>query len=355
VKIMPTACIHVFSGTGNSLNAANIIREKLEHTGYSVDLIPIRKETISPSGPFDLNVLVFPVYDMEIPHIVLKYLSTIPPGNNSRAAVIATIGKLYSTKAVFYDDGYEGGALEHARAVFEKKGYHVTHTAAVSYPANITLGHRFAVAQPAEVPGILALADERVKRIADSIVLEKPEIKKYPPLVPQVFTLLAPIFQSAGRRSIAKMFVASGKCTSCGYCVKVCPAAAIRLVRGRPRWNYQCEGCHRCINTCPQGAIEGSALRALTMIVLLFVPYAVLFSPVLAYSGIVLPSDGIAAFLAGLACWITGYSLFFVVLDIVYAQMERPPVDCPVALFGYTRGAYRYVNPVVDMSGQNEK
>jgi ferredoxin len=292
---------------------------------------------------------------MDIPHIVLAYLRNIPPGNGSRAAVIATIGKLYSTKSVFYDDGYEGGALEHARAVLEKKGYRVTNTAAISYPANITLGHQFAVAQPREVPGILAMADNRVEHVADSIIAGKPEIKTYLPLVPQLFMLLAPLFQSIGRRSIGKMFVASGKCTSCGHCVKTCPAGAIRMERHRPRWNFQCEGCQRCINTCPQGAIEGSALRSLTGIALLFVPYAMLFSPVLAYAGIVMPTEGIAAFLGGLACWLVGITIFMVVLDIIYAQLERSPVNCPLALFGYTQGAYRYVNPAADLDDTGGK
>jgi hypothetical protein len=40
------------------------------------------------------------------------------------------------------------------------------------------------------------------------------------------------------------------------------------------------------------------------------------------------------------------------ILDIIYAQLERPPVNCPVALIGYTRGAERYSNPAVDAAGQ---
>jgi ferredoxin len=195
-----------------------------------------------------------------------------------------------------------------------------------------------------------------VNRIADAIIEKERKIKRYLPLVPQLWMFLSTIsYHTFGRRGIGKMFVASQKCNSCGSCARTCPAGAIRMVRHRPRWNYQCEGCHRCINTCPQGAIEGSALRALTGIALLFVPYAVLFSPVLAYAGFGLPAEGIPAFLGGLACWLIGWILFMAILDIIYARLERPPVSFPLALIGYTRGAERYSNPAADAAGQKRE
>jgi ferredoxin len=351
---MQTACIHVFSGTGNSLNVANIIGGRLDCAGWSARIIRIDRMTVPPTGSFDLHVFAFPVYALDVPEIMLRYLRCLSPGNGAKTVIVATKGKIWAGQRIPGDSGDEGGAVEHVRGILSRKGYDVTITDAVSCPANITIGRLSA--KNKEVPGILRQSDEHANRIADAILAKEWKIKRYLPLVPQLWILLAMVsYHTFGRRSIAKMFVASAKCTSCGYCVKACPAGAIRMVRHRPRWNYQCEGCHRCINTCPQGAIEGSALRGLTMIALLFVPYAILFSPVLAYAGIILPAEGLPAFLGGLACWLVGWTLFYVILDIVYAQLERPPVDCPIALFGYTRGAARYIHPAADVSHQEKE
>jgi len=351
---MPSACIHVFSGTGNSLNAANIIGGRLDCAGWSATLVRVDRSTVPPAGQYDLHVFAFPVYALDVPEIMLQYLRLLPAGNGADAVVVATIGKLWAGHSIPGDSGDEGGAVDHVQGVLSRKGYDVTITDAVSFPANVTLGRLSA--KKKEVPGILRQSDEHVNRIADAILAKERKIKHYLPLVPQLWIVLSGIFyHTVGRRSIGKMFVASGKCTSCGQCVKTCPAGAIRMVRHRPRWNYQCEGCHRCINTCPQGAIEGSALRGLTMIALLFVPYAVLFSPVLSYAGIVLPAEGLPAFFGGLACWLAGWTLFYAILDVVYAQLERPPVNCPFALFGYTRGAERYTHPAADVAGRSKE
>jgi ferredoxin len=350
---MPTACIHVFSGTGNSLNAASIIEGRLDCAGWSATLVRVDRTVPPPAGVYDLHVFIFPVYALDVPEIMLRYLRRLPAGNGAEAVVVATIGKIRAGHSIPGDSGDEGGAVEHVRGVLSRKGYDITITDAVPFPANVTLG--WLSAGKKEVPGILRQSDEQVNRIADAIINRERKIKKYLPLVPQICIILSEIFyHTFGRRGIGKMFVASRQCNSCGSCARTCPAGAIRMVRHRPRWNYQCEGCHRCINTCPQGAIEGSALRALTVIALVFVPYALLFSPVLAYAGIVLPAEGIAAFLGGLACWLIGYTLFTGVLDSVYALLERPPVNCPVALFGYTRGAERYTNPAADVGQTRE-
>lgn len=350
---MPYACIHVFSGTGNSLNAAHIIEGRLDSSGWAATIVRVGCTTIPPTGSYDLHVFAFPVYALDVPDIMLRYLKRLPAGNGKEAVVVATIGKLQDGHRIPGDGGDEGGAVEHVRGILARKGYDVTITDAVSFPANVTLGRLSAGKK--EVPGILRQSEGQVNRIADAILARERKVKRYLPLVPQVWILLSTLFyHHIGRRSIGKMFVASEKCNSCGHCMRTCPAGAISMVRGRPRWNWQCEGCHRCINTCPQGAIEGSALRALTMIALVFVPYAVLFAPVLSFAGIVLPNQGIAAFGGGLVCWLAGYALFFVVLDIIYAMLERPPVDCPFALSGYTRGAERYANPAADVSaGEN--
>jgi len=71
--------------------------------------------------------------------------------------------------------------------------------------------------------------------------------------------VIAPValgYYFIGRFWLAKSFVASRACDSCGSCVKQCPIRALELVHGRPFWSYRCEGCMRCMNQCPKRAIE---------------------------------------------------------------------------------------------------
>jgi ferredoxin len=53
-----------------------------------------------------------------------------------------------------------------------------------------------------------------------------------------------------------RKFSVSDACTSCGTCVKVCPAGNIGFVQGRPVWQHRCEVCCACIHLCPQQAIQ---------------------------------------------------------------------------------------------------
>lgn len=339
---MPSASIHFFSGTGNTAYAASFLGGCLESAGFAVTTHRIVHGAEPPAtekSP-DLWIVAFPVYSLEAPEMVLRYCRRMAPGRGARAAVVATIGKLYSTKKVAGDSGYEGGALEHMRKILEKRGYRVVFTDAVSFPSNVTLVRLCAAAE--EVPGILSLAEDHLTRIADALVHGSISVKRYPPLVPRIWMILATLYRSVGRRSIGKMFVADRTCTSCGACEKACPAQAIRMVGGRPRWTYGCEGCHRCINTCPRGAIQGSALRALTMILLVFAPYGAVAAGGLALLGIQVPAGGWEGLFYGLGAWLAGYTVSFVLLDIVYSALERPPLDFSLVTAGYTRGAFRY-------------
>ncbi|MRR17688.1 MAG: 4Fe-4S ferredoxin [Deltaproteobacteria bacterium] len=53
-----------------------------------------------------------------------------------------------------------------------------------------------------------------------------------------------------------KSFFADEKCSSCGICAKICPAANIRLSEGKPVWRHRCEQCFACIQWCPEEAIQ---------------------------------------------------------------------------------------------------
>lgn len=67
------------------------------------------------------------------------------------------------------------------------------------------------------------------------------------------------IYQAIGKRVLAddtaQKYTVSDACTGCGTCVKICPAANIRLADGITFGDH-CEACYACIHNCPQNAIH---------------------------------------------------------------------------------------------------
>lgn len=215
-------------------------------------------------------------------------------------------------------------------------------TTAVSYPANITLGGNYGVAQPKEVPGIISSADNRIREFGRTILIDQPEIRRYPPCLPQIFRLISLPYRWFFRRYIGKMFVADSQCNSCGICINACPVHAIRLFKGRPRWNYNCEGCHKCINICPRKAIEGSILRVIAQISVIAAPYATIIQPLIISMTLKPPFIGIFWLLILFGFWLMISVVLFGLFDIGLAALERPPLEWRGALIGYTKGTNRY-------------
>jgi len=56
--------------------------------------------------------------------------------------------------------------------------------------------------------------------------------------------------------NMARDFFTNGKCISCKICEKICPVDNIKMIDGKPSWNWHCEFCMACIQWCPAKAIE---------------------------------------------------------------------------------------------------
>ena len=99
-------------------------------------------------------------------------------------------------------------------------------------------------------------AQERVKTIAGPVLRrERKKVERGPLWQNILFSL----FYKLSFRQVPQMdkkFWADDKCNSCGICSKVCPAANIEMIKGRPAWLHCCEQCLACLQWCPQEAIQ---------------------------------------------------------------------------------------------------
>ena len=108
---------------------------------------------------------------------------------------------------------------------------------------------------------LLTSADHQVEKIIP--VIERCEHR----YIPKAFfsrllhSMIYPWFTSHAHNR-AREFTVTSACTSCGTCVKVCPACNIELVEGKPVWKDRCEVCCGCIHLCPAGAIQAGPRTA---------------------------------------------------------------------------------------------
>lgn len=337
---MPSATIHYFSGTGNTYRVTAIVRRKLEERGYNVRLLNVEKD----KGPAlsDLDVFAFPVYAMDVPDIMLKHMWRLPRVNGRKAAVIAVHGKLFDRSKVPGDGGDPGHSHGHAYLMLKIKGYDVFFTASVGYPHSISM--LLSTPPPAEQTLIRASSDRRVEEFAAGIASGKRSLQKCGILAVLYSAIPGALFQVFGRRGLGKLYVADPGCTKCGKCVEACPAKAVRLSLGRPRWNWKCQGCQRCINVCPNKSIQLSLFRAGAMFGGLILPlnaWAFLLLPV----GIFAPHAGTAGIIFDIAVWFVLYLVALYAQDKAFFILEAAPFLGKIMSLNLSSPNRRYLDP----------
>jgi ferredoxin len=274
------------------------------------------------------------------------------PRDGARAAVIAIFGMF---KVEHPANGDEGYAATHAANILRSKGYDVVFTGAVGYPQSITIGLNPPIREDQEA--IRARSDKIVDEMADKIIGGSRSYRRTRTLN-LAFAGFGLLFMTIGRRSLGKLYVADDACVGCGKCTRICPAGAITLISGRPRWNLKCEACQRCINSCPHRAIQTSTARLLgllflqiasliTFIGLFFLPYGDYFEGVTL--GPLQPGSWWIGFAAALIIWALVFVLLpHLVLDALIWFGESIPALRPMFHANFTHRYRRYLDPGFD-------
>ena len=332
---MKKALIHYFTGTGNSLVAAEQLTKEECLCDYEFTFHPIEKGNRNDIKDFSLHLFFFPVFATSVPHIVRKYIHNLEPGNMAKAVVISTNGKI-STR---FRDGYQGWALHQARICLKAKHYDVVLSETLDLPYNVTI-----VAPPRndKVNKIILREGLKPLSIIANRITEQQSYHRRIFLANFLWCIpFGVLYSLFGRRGFGKLFGADASCNQCKQCVRECPVKAIRSDGRSIRWKLNCEGCLRCINSCPKHAIQTSTVRLIVMLGAMFLnPFYLIYPNV---------KDRISADFTPFAVhmieaiyYVFSVLLFWFLLDQLIIFLSRFTVFRKIFGFGHTRFYGRY-------------
>lgn len=229
--------IYYFTGTGNSLQIANDLNEKLNECSvhkiakYSGE--KIESKTLG---------IVFPVYYWGLPLIICDFLRKLDVSKDTYIYAVANYG------------GLPGKALDQCEHILKEKGLKLSAGFLINMPGNYIFGYG---AKSKKVQK--KLFEKESKRIVDiyDCVKTRQEcrIEKSHAIIDRVFC--NSFYQHINEFHEAdKYFTVDNNCIGCGLCAERCPVDNITMVKGKPSWNHHCELCASCIQSCPKKAID---------------------------------------------------------------------------------------------------
>ncbi len=237
--------IFYFTGTGNSLYAAQYLSDELDES-----LVSIAEELNSGRSlnynlaPDEVVGFVYPVYAWQPPYMVIDLIRAMKINNyrNNYIFSVATCGD---------EEGYTTRVL---KKNLQGKGLKLNSGFSLVMPNNYMVGG-YNLDSEAKVEKKLAAAEDRLSEISlaiktkqdnlfETIIGSKPFKKSY--ITNYFFKKYA---------MDTKKFHATDDCTACGLCAEICNTKNI-AVDSKPVWGQNCVQCFACINRCPEEAIQ---------------------------------------------------------------------------------------------------
>ena len=237
--------IYCFSGTGNTIKVAEILKTEIKRLGGEARLADIEKGELLP--PADVIVIAYPIYGFNPPLITLDFAKALPDD----------VVKVYFLKTSGEPLRLNDASSLPIIKVLEKKGYLICGEYHCVMPYNMVFRHTDELAAK-----MLITAKERVKQAAKEIASGTSRPIRMP-LRARFMRAICQI-EHKGMALNGRLYkVDMKKCIKCGKCVKNCPRQNIVYENGSFRFKGDCLGCARCAFTCPRNAVSTGLLNFL--------------------------------------------------------------------------------------------
>jgi len=230
--------LYVYTGTGNSLWVARQLAPDLKKA--TIEFMPYPQKAFKSQA--DVVGIIFPVHIWGLPSRVIRFVNhlkvkpetflfAVAVNAGQPAATLLQLQRLMATRKLLLSLGYS-----------------------IALPSNYI---------PWGGPGPMDVQQKRFKEAREKIrAIAGPVLRRERKKVERGSlwqNILFSLFYKLSFRQVPQMdkkFWADDKCNSCGICSKVCPAANIEMIKGKPAWLHCCEQCLACLQWCPQEAIQ---------------------------------------------------------------------------------------------------
>lgn len=241
--------LYYFSGTGNTEKIALSFYRILRKSVSVCSVFRMEDHLHGNSRPVLQNSVVgilFPVHFHTMPRIVHEFIKNASFAPYTRVFLIL----------VSSDNGYMNRtALLSATHMIEKKQARVFLHYILPMPKNIIRKH------PAYVSKKLDEIAQIKIRSLSARILQLKENKMSFSIIHKISFFLS-YYTNFISKKFGRRLTVSQKCTSCGLCIRNCPARNISMDLGI-KFHNNCTLCLRCIYYCPEHAIIPSWFKSL--------------------------------------------------------------------------------------------
>lgn len=245
---MKTVSILYFTGTGNSLYAAEYLGEQLVKYNYSVEVKNISDvESMDTLKHRDILFFVYPIYGSTMPSQMRSFIKSLPESNGQRVGVIAT-------QLAFSGDG-----SSILYSTFKKKGYIQKWGYQVNMPNNLSFrGSPFFQSADYEVheKRHLKRVRKKLESVVDRVLIDRKRVWDSTIFHKLLAMSQRPLYKKYAIKSYQESFSVNKNCIGCKKCINNCPAGVITWKDGVEFTHTEsCQVCLRCLNFCPTSAI----------------------------------------------------------------------------------------------------
>lgn len=233
--------LYYFTGTGNSIA---VCREIQKHFPVAK---PVNIATLtgkaSVRDPATIIGLVLPTYYMDVPDIARDFLERLETAEDAYIFASVHFGL------------QPGNILATLSEIMKRKGPGLALGWKVQLPDN-SIAFRTPLE---EQPGMHRTMPETVREMCEAIRRgerneTEPRSKAAAAMAGMSRFVLRHILGAARKK-------ATGECTGCGICSRICPTENISIVERKPVFGKDCAECFGCIHWCPEGAVRYGMLK----------------------------------------------------------------------------------------------
>lgn len=244
---MKKAIVYIFTGTGNTMIAAEMISRELETLGYRADIHRIKwpESDVPDVREYDLVGLGYPVHAYNAPQLVCEFVKRLPETEKKIPAfVFKTSGEPFPMNNT--------SSMMVIR-VLRKKGYDVLSETHMLMPYNIMFRY------PDDIAKHMVMHTMQMSRMAARKAAAGERERMTFRLFEQLFSLIMRI-EWFGAHVNGRLMSANETCIGCGKCMTICPAGNIAMRDRRPHFSNKCAMCMGCVMSCPKDSIRAGIL-----------------------------------------------------------------------------------------------